>query len=156
VILFWNWLQMLNVSELNLFNTRSLLLQSVEVFAQIQTLVHQSLKLKSSNGGPRPSSSGKSHPLKAHSVLLFSIFHLRFFFCLLLFLIGSSRRDLDYHRGQITILLPRACGNLWPSRVHWSRLSEDPFQSSFVKTPWMARYLQGLAPAPNRRLEKLV
>jgi hypothetical protein len=67
---------MLNVSELNLFNTRSFLLQSVGVFAQIQTLVHQSLKLKSSNGGPRPSSPGKSHPLKVHSVLLFD-FHLR-------------------------------------------------------------------------------
>jgi hypothetical protein len=62
---------MLNVSELNLFSTRSFLLQSIEVFAQIQTLDHQSLKLKSSNGGPRLSSSGKSHPLKAHSVLLF-------------------------------------------------------------------------------------
>jgi hypothetical protein len=62
---------MLNVSELNLFNTRSFLLQSIGVFAQIQTLVHQSLKLKSLNGGPRPSSSGKSHSLKTHSVLLF-------------------------------------------------------------------------------------
>jgi hypothetical protein len=40
---------------------------------QIQTLVHQSFKLKSPNGGPRPSSSGKSHPPKAHSVLLFRI-----------------------------------------------------------------------------------
>jgi hypothetical protein len=28
-----------------------------------------------------------------------------------LFLIGSSRRDLDSHRGPITILLPRARGN---------------------------------------------
>jgi hypothetical protein len=64
---------MLSVSELNLFNTRSFLLQTVGVFAQIQTLVHQSLKIKSSNGGPRPSSSGKSHPPKAHSVLLFRI-----------------------------------------------------------------------------------
>jgi hypothetical protein len=73
-----------------------------------------------------------------------------------LFLIGFSRRDLDSHRGPITILLPAARRNLWPSRVHWSRISEDPFQSSFVKTPWMARYLQGLAPAPNCGLEKLV
>jgi hypothetical protein len=39
---------MLNVSELNLFNTRSFLLQTVGVFAQIQTLVHQSFVLKSS------------------------------------------------------------------------------------------------------------
>jgi hypothetical protein len=61
---------MLNVSKTNPFNTRSFLLQTVGVFAQIQTLVHQSFKLKSSNGEPRPGSSGKSHPPKAHSVLL--------------------------------------------------------------------------------------
>jgi hypothetical protein len=57
-------------------------LQSVGVFAHIQTLVHQSLKLKSSNVGPRPNSLGKSHPLKAHSVLLFSISILDFFILL--------------------------------------------------------------------------
>jgi uncharacterized protein (DUF3084 family) len=33
---------MLNVSELNLFNTRSFLLQTIGVFTQIQTLVHES------------------------------------------------------------------------------------------------------------------
>jgi hypothetical protein len=65
---------MLNVSRPNPFNTRSFLLQTIGVFAQIETLVHQSFKLKSSNGEPRPSSSGKSHPPKAHSVLLFSNF----------------------------------------------------------------------------------
>jgi hypothetical protein len=64
---------MLNVSELNPFNTRSFLLQTVGVFARFHTLVHQSSELKSSNGGPRPSSSGKSHLSKAHSVLLFRI-----------------------------------------------------------------------------------
>jgi hypothetical protein len=37
-----------NVSELNLFNTHSFLLESVGVSAQIQTLGHQSPKLKSS------------------------------------------------------------------------------------------------------------
>jgi hypothetical protein len=63
---------MLNVSKTNPFNTRSFLLQTVGVFAQIQTLVHQSFKLKSSNGEPRPGSSGKSHPSQAHSVLFFS------------------------------------------------------------------------------------
>jgi hypothetical protein len=47
--------------------------QTVGVFAQIQTLVHQSFKLKSSNGESRPGSSGKSHPPMAHSVLLFQI-----------------------------------------------------------------------------------
>jgi hypothetical protein len=46
------------------------LLQYVGVLAQIQTLVHQSLKLKSSNDGPRSSPPGKSHPPKAYSVLL--------------------------------------------------------------------------------------
>jgi hypothetical protein len=64
---------MLNVSKPNPFNTRSFLLQTVGIFAQIQTLVHQSFKLKSSNGEPRLGSSGKSHPHKAHSVLLFRI-----------------------------------------------------------------------------------
>jgi hypothetical protein len=46
VILFRNWPKMLNVSELNLLNTHSFLLQSVGVPAQIQTLGHQSPKLK--------------------------------------------------------------------------------------------------------------
>jgi hypothetical protein len=71
VILFQNWPQMLNVPELNLFNNHSFLLQSVGVSAQIQTLGHQSPKLKSSNGGPRSSPPGKSHSFKVHSVLLF-------------------------------------------------------------------------------------
>jgi hypothetical protein len=143
-----------NVSELNLFNTRSFLLQTIGVFAQIQTLVHQSVELKSSNGGPRPSSSGKSHPPKAHSVLLFRI-PPWIFYCLFLFLIGSSRRDFDSHWGPITILFSRARGNLRPSRIYWSWILENPFQRSFIETPWMARYLQRLLPAPNCRLEKL-
>jgi hypothetical protein len=146
---------MLNVSTLNLFNTRSFLLQTVGVFAQIQTLVHQSFELKSSNGRPRPSSSGKSHLPKAHSVLLFRVRSLIFFF-LFLFLIGSSHRDFDSRRGPITMLFSRARGNLRPSRVYWSRISENPFQNSFVETPWMARCLQRLAPAPSCRLEELV
>jgi hypothetical protein len=54
----------------NRFNTRSFLPQAVGVLAQIQTLVHQSLKLKSSNGGPKSSSSGKFNSPKAHSALL--------------------------------------------------------------------------------------
>jgi hypothetical protein len=69
---------MLNVSRPNLFNTRSFL-QTIGIFTQIQTLVHQSFKLKSSNGEPRPGSSGKSHPPQAHSVLLFLKFHPKFF-----------------------------------------------------------------------------
>jgi hypothetical protein len=65
-------------------------LQTIGVFAQIQTLVHQSSELKSSNGRPRPSSSGKSYLPKAHSVLPFSNFILDSFFCLFLFLIGLA------------------------------------------------------------------
>jgi hypothetical protein len=80
----------------------------------MQTLVHQSFELKSSNGGPRPGSSGKSHPPKAHSVLPFLNSILDFSFCLFLFLIGSSRRDFDSRRGPITILFPRARGNFRP------------------------------------------
>jgi hypothetical protein len=70
---------MLNVSELNLFNTRSFLLQTVGFFAQIQTLVHQSFELKSSNGG-------QDQVLKVNLISLgfiryyFSEFHLRFSF----------------------------------------------------------------------------
>jgi hypothetical protein len=130
--------------------------QTVGMFTQIQTLVHQSFELKSSNGRPRPGPSGKSHPPKAHSVLPFSNSILDFSFCLLLFLIGSSRRNFDSRRGPITILFPWARVNFWPLWVHWSRVSKDPFQSSFVETSWMARCFQRLAPAPNCRLEKLV
>jgi hypothetical protein len=70
---------MLNVSRPNPFNTRSFLLQTYGVFAQIQTLVHQSFRLKSSNGELRLGSSGKSHPPQVHSILLFPEFHLGFF-----------------------------------------------------------------------------
>jgi hypothetical protein len=70
----------IHVKSAKPFNTRSFLLQTVRVFAQIQTLVHQSFELKSSNGKPRPGSSGKSHPPKAHSVFLFSNSILDFFF----------------------------------------------------------------------------
>jgi hypothetical protein len=42
VILFRNWPQVLNISELILFKTDSFLLQSVRVSAQIQTLDPQS------------------------------------------------------------------------------------------------------------------
>jgi hypothetical protein len=70
---------MLNVLRPNPFNTRSFL-QTVGVFAQIQTLVHQPFKLQSSNGEPTPSSSSKSYPAQAHSVLLFSNLILNFSF----------------------------------------------------------------------------
>jgi hypothetical protein len=73
---------MLNVLKLNPFNTRSFLLQTVGVFAQIQTLVHQPFKLQFSNGEPRPSSSGKSYPPQAHLVFLFLNLILKFSFAL--------------------------------------------------------------------------
>jgi hypothetical protein len=75
-----------NFVELNQFNTHSFSLQSVGVSAQIQTLGHQS-PTQISNGGPKSSCSGKSHPLEVHSVLPFLIPILDFF--LYLFLIGS-------------------------------------------------------------------
>jgi hypothetical protein len=147
---------MLYISRTNPFNTRPFLLQTVGVFAQIQTLVYQSFKLKYSNGEPRPGSLGKSHPPKAQSVLLFSNFISGFFSCPFLFLIGSSRWNLDSYWGPITILFHWARGNRRPFWVHSSRISKDPFQGSTVETTWMARYFQELAPAANCRLEKLV
>jgi hypothetical protein len=65
-------------------------------------------KLQSSNGEPRPSSPGKSYSPQAHSVLPFSNPISNFSFRPLLFLIGSSRRNLDSRRGSISILFPRA------------------------------------------------
>jgi hypothetical protein len=73
---------MLNVLKPNPFNTRSFLLQTVGVFAQIQTLVQQPFQLQSSNGEPRPSSLGKSYPPHAHSVFLLLNFILNFSFAL--------------------------------------------------------------------------
>jgi hypothetical protein len=73
---------MLNTLTPNPFNTRSFLLQTVGVFAQIQTLVHQPFKLQSSNGESRPSSSGKSYSPQVHSVLLFLNLILNFSFAL--------------------------------------------------------------------------
>jgi hypothetical protein len=73
---------MLNVPKPNPFHTRSFLLRTVGVFAQIQTLVHQPFNLQSSNGEPRPSSSGKSYPPQAHSVFLFLNIILKFSFAL--------------------------------------------------------------------------
>jgi hypothetical protein len=55
---------------------------TVGIFAQTQTLVHQTFELKSSNGRPRPGSLGKSHPPKAHLVLPSSNSISDFSFCL--------------------------------------------------------------------------
>jgi hypothetical protein len=73
---------MLNVLKPNPFNTRSFLLRTIGVFTQIQTPVQQPFKLQSSNGEPRPSSSGKSHPPQAHSVFIFLNLILNFYFAL--------------------------------------------------------------------------
>jgi hypothetical protein len=123
---------MLNVSRPNLFNTRPFFLQTVGVFAQIQTLVHQSFRLKSSNGESRSGSSGESHPPQTHSVLLFPNFISDSSSFPFLFLIGSSRRNFDSRRGPITILFPWAYGNLRPFRVHCSR-QRIPFKAALSK-----------------------
>jgi hypothetical protein len=69
---------MLNVSELNLFNTHSFLLQSVGVSAQIQTLGHQSPKLKSSMADQDQALQVNLIPLRPIRYYFFD-FHLRFF-----------------------------------------------------------------------------
>jgi hypothetical protein len=51
---------------------------------------------------------GKSYSPQAHSVLLFSNLISNFSFCPLLFLIGSSRRNLDSRRGSMSILFPQS------------------------------------------------
>jgi hypothetical protein len=78
--------------------------------------------------------------------------HLKFFFCPLLFLIGSSCRNLDSCRGSISILFPRARRNLRPFWVHCSRIQENSLQNITVETPWVVARFQELAPAPNCRL----
>jgi hypothetical protein len=69
---------MLNVSELNLFNTHSFLLQSVGVSAQIQTLGHKSPKLKSSMADQDQALQVNLIPLRTIRYYFFD-FHLRFF-----------------------------------------------------------------------------
>jgi hypothetical protein len=78
-----------NVFKSNLFNTYSLSLQSIGVSVQIQTLVIFP-QAQIFNGGSKSSCSGKSHPLKFHSALSFSIFTSDF--SLRLFLIGAFHR----------------------------------------------------------------
>jgi hypothetical protein len=106
------------------------------------------------NGGSKSSCSGKSHPLKVHSALFFSTLSSDFFFRL--FLIGALHRAFDSHRGQLNILFPWSCGNFWSSWIHWSRIQENPFQSSFIMASSVAWCFQELAFTPNCRLEKLV
>jgi hypothetical protein len=130
-----------------MFNTRSFLLQTVGAFVQIQTLAHQLFKLQSSNGEPRPSSPGESYSLQAHSVLLFSNPISNFSFCPLLFLIGSSHRNLDSRRGSINILFPRARRNFRSFWVHCRRIPEDSLQDIIDEAPRVAGHLRmGLCP----------
>jgi hypothetical protein len=68
---------MLNVSELNLLNTHSFLLQSVGVPAQIQTLGHQSPKLKSSMADQNQAVQVNLIPLRFIRYYFFNP-HLRF------------------------------------------------------------------------------
>jgi hypothetical protein len=68
---------MLNVSELNLFNTHSFLLQSVGVPAQIETLGHQSSKLKSSMADQNQAVQVNLVPLRSIQYHFFDP-HLRF------------------------------------------------------------------------------
>jgi hypothetical protein len=123
---------MLNLFRSNLFNTRSFLLQTVGVFTEIQILVHQPFKLQSSNGEPRPSSSCKSYPSQAHSVLLFSNF-ISNFFCLLLLLTGPSRRNLDRCRGSITVSFLGPVGTSDPSEYIAAESQRIPFKASLSK-----------------------
>jgi hypothetical protein len=68
---------MLSVSELNLFNTHSFLLQSVGVPAQIQTLGHQSPKIKSSMADENQAVQVNLIPLRSIRYYFFDP-HLRF------------------------------------------------------------------------------
>jgi hypothetical protein len=70
-------LTMPNVSELNPFNTHSFLLQSVGVPAQIQTLGHQSPKLKSSMADQNQAVQVNLIPLRSIRYYFFYS-HLRF------------------------------------------------------------------------------
>jgi hypothetical protein len=88
---------MLDVSELNLFNTCSFLLQSVGVFAQIQTLVHHPSSSNLQMADQDQVLQVNLIPLRPIRYYFSSISILDFFFCLLLFLIGSSRRDFNSH-----------------------------------------------------------
>jgi hypothetical protein len=83
-----------NISELNLFNTHSFLLQIVGVSTQIQTLGHQSPKLNSSMVDQDQAVQVNLIPLRSIRYYLFDS-HLRFL--LLFFLIGSVHRDFDSH-----------------------------------------------------------
>jgi hypothetical protein len=68
---------MLNVSELNLFNTHSCLSQSVGVSAQIETIGHQFPKLKSSMADQNQALQVNFIPLRSIRYYFFDS-HLRF------------------------------------------------------------------------------
>jgi hypothetical protein len=66
-----------NVSELNPFNTHSFILQSIGVPSQIQTLGHQSLKLKPSMADQNQAVQVNLIPLRSIRYYFFDS-HLRF------------------------------------------------------------------------------
>jgi hypothetical protein len=150
VILFRNWPQTLDVFKSNLFNT---------IFPPvIRWSLRSDPNPRSSNFKLKPSMADQA--LQVNFIPLRSIryylsdSHLRFFFRL--FLTGAIHRAFDSHWGQLNILFPWSYGNLWSPRAHWSRIQENPLQSSFIRALVVARCFQELAPAPNCRLEKLV
>jgi hypothetical protein len=104
---------------------------------------------KSSNGEPRPGSSGKSHPLKAHSVLLFSNFISNFFSCPLLLLIGSSRQNLDSRRGPNHHLIS---SSPWESPTLLSSLQPNlrgSLSKQHCQNPMNGRMLSRTGPCPQ-------
>jgi hypothetical protein len=80
---------MLNVSELNLFNTHSFLLQSFGVSAQIQTLGHQPPSSNLQMVDQDQALQVNLIPLRPIWYYFFD-FHLRFFFSSTFSLIDSS------------------------------------------------------------------
>jgi hypothetical protein len=74
----------------------------------------------------------------------------------LLFLIGSSRRNLDSRWGSISILFPQARRSFQSIWVHCSWISEDLVQDITDKASRVAGHFQELASTPKCRMEKLV
>jgi hypothetical protein len=144
---------MLNVSELNLFNTHSFHLQSVGVSAQIQTLGHQS-----------PSSNlqmaDQDQALKVNFIHLRSIRYYFFDSHLRFPLLSSLDRlyppifwfPLKINHHPISL-------NLWESLTPLSllkpNLKESPLRQ-LCQDPMSGKTPSNLAPASNCRLEKLV
>jgi hypothetical protein len=152
VILFQNWLQ--SPTSSNWICPTPILLFAIHWSLRPDPNPRSSFsQAQIPNGRSKSSCSSKYHPRELHSALSFR-FYLRFL--LRLVLTGAFHRAFDSHWGQFDVLLPRSCGNFWPSRVYRSRIPKSSFQSSFIQALSVARCFQDLAFAPNCRLEKLV